>query len=66
MDWFLYDRDLRHERVSILYNLLSKLTETEPTLLTILRTISQNSQENIGVGVSFFNKIAGSRTATLL
>ena len=58
--------DFRHERVSTLYNLLNKVTETDPALLTILWTISQNSQENAGVGVSYFNKSAGPRTATLL
>ena len=59
MDWFLYDRDLRHERVNKICNLTigsRKHCKSSKRLLRkqppeVFLTISQISQENTYVGV---------------
>ena len=53
MDWFLYDRDLRHEQLTKLNSINTEARDLRCSVKVVFLTVSQSSQESIYVGVSY-------------
>ena len=53
MDWFLYDRDLRHEQLTKLNSINTEARVLRCSVKVVFLTVSQSSQESIYVGVSY-------------
>ena len=75
MDWFLYDMDLHHENVkdvwqdpidasASFFNILPEAVTQRCSLKKVFLKISQKSQENTCVGVTFLTKFLASTWIT--